>query len=344
MGRGTYYWVRHRIYLKHQYSGDTVPLRLELPVATCAQSHANINAAVRWVRLPGSSSHVGWGSYWLFPLFREVFLRVFRISTLLINNTTEFQFSSQRTQDHNRSLKVLSLISRSKQKTLTFVFPSRPWCWPQALAVISLTSSFILTEKKLSPRPNVDLFMRRAKLWLQYIWVYMIYLNSSIRSDFELMKPRTNNTLPFASDRVKRRTFYELNPPSLVPPMKSSTFGTGLRRAPAFNVLCRLPLRLTCTHPTSYFIGPYNLHYLLFSGKGALLCHHSYCFPRQSQTLFGIGGGQSYLYRADTSLQMMFFQLAFYLQRPQTPFRAIFCQKRKEEKISNFLTKTVEKC
>ena len=37
-------------------------------------------------------------------------------------------------------------------------------------------------------------------------------------------------------------------------------------------------------------------------------------------------------------------KLAVYLQRPQTPFRAIFCQKRKEEKISNFLTKTVEKC
>ena len=27
---------------------------------------------------------------------------------------------------------------------------------------------------------------------------------------------------------------------------------------------------------TSYFIGPYNLHYLLFSGIGALLCHHPY--------------------------------------------------------------------
>ena len=42
---------------------------------------------------------------------------------------------------------------------------------------------------------------------------------------------------------------------------------------------------------TSYFIGPYNLHYLLFSGIGELLCHHSYCFPSQSQTLFGIGAG-----------------------------------------------------
>ena len=43
---------------------------------------------------------------------------------------------------------------------------------------------------------------------------------------------------------------------------------------------------------TSYFIGPYNLHYLLFSGIGALLCHHPYCFPCQSQTLFGIGAGR----------------------------------------------------
>ena len=43
---------------------------------------------------------------------------------------------------------------------------------------------------------------------------------------------------------------------------------------------------------TSYFIPPYNLHYLLFSGIGALLCHPSYCFPSQSQTLFGIGAGR----------------------------------------------------
>ena len=43
---------------------------------------------------------------------------------------------------------------------------------------------------------------------------------------------------------------------------------------------------------TSYFIGPYNLHYLLFSGIGALLCHHPYCFPSQSQTLFGLGAGR----------------------------------------------------
>ena len=42
-------------------------------------------------------------------------------------------------------------------------------------------------------------------------------------------------------------------------------------------------------HP--YFIGPYNLHYLLFSGIGALLCHHLFCFPSQSQILFGIGAG-----------------------------------------------------
>ena len=43
---------------------------------------------------------------------------------------------------------------------------------------------------------------------------------------------------------------------------------------------------------TSYFIGPYNLHYLLFSGIGALSCHHPYCFPSQSQTLFGTGSGR----------------------------------------------------
>ena len=42
---------------------------------------------------------------------------------------------------------------------------------------------------------------------------------------------------------------------------------------------------------TSYFIGPCNLHYLLFSGIGALLCHHPHCFPSQSQTLFGMGAG-----------------------------------------------------
>ena len=39
---------------------------------------------------------------------------------------------------------------------------------------------------------------------------------------------------------------------------------------------------------TSYFIGSYKLHYLLFSGIGALLCHDPYCFPSQSQTLFGL--------------------------------------------------------
>ena len=42
---------------------------------------------------------------------------------------------------------------------------------------------------------------------------------------------------------------------------------------------------------TSYFIGPCNLHYLLFSGIWALLCHHPHCFPSQSQTLFGMGAG-----------------------------------------------------
>ena len=43
---------------------------------------------------------------------------------------------------------------------------------------------------------------------------------------------------------------------------------------------------------TSYFIGLYNLDSLFFSGIGALLCHHPYCFPSQSQTLFGIGLGR----------------------------------------------------
>ena len=43
---------------------------------------------------------------------------------------------------------------------------------------------------------------------------------------------------------------------------------------------------------TSYFIGPCNLPYLLFSGIEALLCHHPHCFPSQSQTLFGMGAGR----------------------------------------------------
>ena len=43
---------------------------------------------------------------------------------------------------------------------------------------------------------------------------------------------------------------------------------------------------------TSYFIGPYNLHYLLFSKIEALLCHHPYCFSSQSQIFFGIGAGE----------------------------------------------------
>ena len=46
---------------------------------------------------------------------------------------------------------------------------------------------------------------------------------------------------------------------------------------------------------TSYFIGSYNLHHLMFSGIGALLCRHPYCFPSQSQTLFGIGTGRPFL-------------------------------------------------
>ena len=38
-------------------------------------------------------------------------------------------------------------------------------------------------------------------------------------------------------------------------------------------------------------MGPYNLHYVLFSGIGALLCHYSHCFLSESETLFGIGAG-----------------------------------------------------
>ena len=37
---------------------------------------------------------------------------------------------------------------------------------------------------------------------------------------------------------------------------------------------------------------PYNLHYVLFSGIGALLCHNPYCFPSQSLTLIWIGAGR----------------------------------------------------
>ena len=50
--------------------------------------------------------------------------------------------------------------------------------------------------------------------------------------------------------------------------------------------------RLTYTYPNLLFHWSYNLHYLLFSGIGALLCHHPYCFPSQSQTLFGTGAGR----------------------------------------------------
>ena len=45
------------------------------------------------------------------------------------------------------------------------------------------------------------------------------------------------------------------------------------------------------TFQTAHFIGPYNLHYLLLSGIGALLCHYPYCFPSQSQIWFGIDAG-----------------------------------------------------
>ena len=52
------------------------------------------------------------------------------------------------------------------------------------------------------------------------------------------------------------------------------------------------PVDLHASKPRISAIGAYNLHYLLFSGMGALLCHHPYRFPSQSQTLFGIGAGR----------------------------------------------------
>ena len=51
------------------------------------------------------------------------------------------------------------------------------------------------------------------------------------------------------------------------------------------------PVDLHASKPLISAIGGYNLHYLLFSGMGALLRHHPYCFPSQSQTLFGTGAG-----------------------------------------------------
>lgn len=116
-----------------------------------------------------------------------------------------------------------------------------------------------------------------------------IKLNSSFRSDVEPMKRRINQTSPFDADRVRRWTFCELNPHILVRPMKSSTFGTYVRRARAFDVLYCLPL-------TRKYI--------------------------TADDVFIVLRGQSSSF--------------FYLQRPQTPFKAIFCQKRKDEKISNF--------
>ena len=56
-----------------------------------------------------------------------------------------------------------------------------------------------------------------------------------------------------------------------------------------FTVCYRCKSDWAASIQTSYFIGAYNLHYLLFSGIWALLCHHPYCFPSQSQSLFGIG-------------------------------------------------------
>ena len=73
MGKGTYYWVWHRIHLKHQYPRGIVPLRLELPVATCAQSHANIGAAVRWVSNPGFVVTCGLRFLLVISLAPEVF-------------------------------------------------------------------------------------------------------------------------------------------------------------------------------------------------------------------------------------------------------------------------------
>ena len=51
------------------------------------------------------------------------------------------------------------------------------------------------------------------------------------------------------------------------------------------------PVDLHASKPRISAIGAYNLHYLLFSGMGALLCHHPYCFPSQLQTVFGINAG-----------------------------------------------------
>ena len=48
--------------------------------------------------------------------------------------------------------------------------------------------------------------------------------------------------------------------------------------------------------------GAYDMHYLLFSGIGALLCHHPYCFPSQSQSLFGIGAGRPVQTRLELTL------------------------------------------
>ena len=48
--------------------------------------------------------------------------------------------------------------------------------------------------------------------------------------------------------------------------------------------------------------GAYDMHYLLFSGIGVLLCHHPYCFPSQSQSLFGIGAGRPVQTRLELTL------------------------------------------
>ena len=92
---------------------------------------------------------------------------------------------------------------------------------------------------------------------------------------------------------------------------------------------------------TSYFIGPNNLHYLLFSEIGALLCHHPCCFPSQSQTLPGIGVGRppSGQYCSDKHPR------DFYIRVP--PWSLVshlhsngFCRHGKRHKVSHRRTTT----
>ena len=74
---------------------------------------------------------------------------------------------------------------------------------------------------------------------------------------------------------------------------KAEWVGLGTRMGchPAQIPLLHLRMAIDPSKPL-FFIGPYNLHYLLFSRIGASLCHHPYCYPSQSQTVFGIGAGR----------------------------------------------------